>query len=223
MSPRFSINPPRIPKLTRERKLKHLFQRAVRRILLVRHLNRNIRRRRPSTSIEPWSKILILGHRSINTNPRIRFTPLNIPTRPNTIIQVRVCENATVQRIPGPTQSAFAHDGEGGVCGEGGRVVDINAIVVRKGSVCAFPGGDAAAAAAETEKRGLDPEGAEAVEEVGLAGDGAVVHVRVGEFADVYLLRAAISTEIEGLRQGKDLRCLGSCRIRNSRIRRLRS
>jgi len=53
--------------------------------------------------------------------------------------------------------------------------VDVGAVGVGEGGVCAFPGDDAAAAGAEGEGGGGDPEGAEAVEEVGLAGDGAVV------------------------------------------------
>lgn len=65
--------------------------------------------------------------------------------------------------------------------------MDVCAVGVGERGICAFPGCDAAAAAAEGKQGGLDPEGAEAVEEVSLAGYGAVVHVCVAQFADVDL------------------------------------
>jgi len=53
--------------------------------------------------------------------------------------------------------------------------VDVGAVGVGESGVCAFPGDDAAAARAKEEGGGGDPEGAEAIEEVGLTGYGAVV------------------------------------------------
>jgi hypothetical protein len=50
------------------------------------------------------------------------------------------------------------------------RIYNINSIFILKCGVGALPCRDAAAAAAERNGRGLDPGGAEAVEEVGLPG-----------------------------------------------------
>ena len=54
-------------------------------------------------------------------------------------------------RVPGPAQRAGAYDTgrDGGVCGANVAVDDVNAVFVGECCVCAFPGGDAAAAAAE--------------------------------------------------------------------------
>jgi len=68
---------------------------------------------------------------------------------------------------------------ERGVCFLNRAVDDVDAILVDESGVCAFPGRDAAAAATERDEGGVDPEGAEAVEEVGLAGDVGLRHVGV--------------------------------------------
>jgi hypothetical protein len=55
------------------------------------------------------------------------------------------------------------------------RIVNVDAVFVGVGGVGAFPGRDAAAAAPQGDGRVGDPERAEAVEEVGLAGYYGVV------------------------------------------------
>lgn len=60
-------------------------------------------------------------------------------------------------------------------------------VFIHKRGVCALPRCDAAAAVPQRDQTRLDPGGAEAVEEVGLAGDFVLVKVCVAEFADVYL------------------------------------
>lgn len=81
--------------------------------------------------------------------------------------------------IPRSPQSTLSNDIKRAVRSPNKRVVDISTIMIYECSVCAFPGSDAAAAVAEGEERGLDPQGTEAVEEVCLSGYGAVVDVCV--------------------------------------------
>lgn len=95
--------------------------------------------------------------------------------------------------------------------------MDVSAIGVGERGVCAFPGCYAAAAAAEGEEGRLDPEGAEAVEEVCLAGYGAVVHVCVSQFSDVNLV-IAISLSCEMDKWEETLRYLDNCKSHSSRI-----
>lgn len=90
-----------------------------------------------------------------------------------------------MQRIPGPTERTLSLNGQRRVFLAQRRVVDVDAVAILKRRVCAFPRGDAAAAAAQGKQAGLDPCGAEAVQEVGLAGDFGIVNVGVAEFADV--------------------------------------
>lgn len=92
--------------------------------------------------------------------------------------------------VPGPAEGAAARDGGlgGPVVGEDLGGVDVDAVLVGEvRGVGALPGGDAAAAVAQGEGRVGDVEGAEAVEEVGLAGDDGVVKVGVAQLADVDL------------------------------------
>lgn len=69
--------------------------------------------------------------------------------------------------VPGAAEGALGGSVEGGGDAAVGRVqgggVDVDSVAVFEGRVCAFPGCDAAAAAAEGEGAGLDPEGSEAV------------------------------------------------------------
>lgn len=97
-------------------------------------------------------------------------------------------------RVPGSTQRAGADNAgcDGAVCGAHVAVYDVHAVFVGECCVCAFPGGYAAAAAAEEDVGGLDPGCAEAVEEVGLAREDGFVEVGVAEFADVDLVKGGL-------------------------------
>lgn len=56
---------------------------------------------------------------------------------------------------------------------------DVDAVFVDEGCVGAFPGCDAAAAGAESDTGFLNPGGAEAVEEIGLACYLPILEVRI--------------------------------------------
>lgn len=78
---------------------------------------------------------------------------------------------------------------DGSVGGSDPRVDDVYPVFVGKGGcVCPLPGCYSPAAVAEEEMGGLQPGGAEAVQEVCLACDDAGVDVCVAVFADVDLL-----------------------------------
>ena len=64
---------------------------------------------------------------------------------------------------------------------------DVDTVFVGEGRVGAFPGRDAAAAAAQCDGRLLYPGGPEAVEEVRLAGHFSVLEVRVSKLTDIDL------------------------------------
>lgn len=76
-------------------------------------------------------------------------------------------EEGRHEGVPGAAEGAFCRGVEGpgdaGIRGLEGGAVDVDSVAVFEGRVCAFPGCDAAAAAAEGEGAGLDPEGSEAV------------------------------------------------------------
>ena len=98
-------------------------------------------------------------------------------------------------RVPRATERAASRErgGDGSIGCADLRVVDVDAVRVGKGRVRAFPSSYAAAAGAQGEEGRLDPERAEAVEEIGLAGDDAVVDVGVAELADVNLVCMRVS------------------------------
>lgn len=89
--------------------------------------------------------------------------------------------------VPRPAQRALLLDLQAAIRLRDGGVVDIRAVVVDEGSIRALPGGDTSAAAPELQFGGLDPQGAEAVEEVGLPADEGGADVGGTEFADVDL------------------------------------
>jgi hypothetical protein len=66
--------------------------------------------------------------------------------------------------------------------------VKVTYVFVFKSSVSAFPSRDAAAAVAQCDEARVYVRGAEAVEEISLAGDFAFVEVSVSEFSDVDLI-----------------------------------
>lgn len=90
-------------------------------------------------------------------------------------------------RVPRPAERTLARDVQRGISFLYRAVVDVDTVLVLKGRVRALPGCDPAAAAAEEDVTGLNPEGAEAVEEICLACDGGFVHVYVSQLADVDL------------------------------------
>lgn len=180
------INPSHIPKLPCKRILKHLLHTIIRCIpLLIQHL-RHVRRH-PTRQIPARPKTPILRHKRIVVRPRIRRAPRNVPARPDAIIEIRIREDRAVLRVPRAPERALPDDRERGVCLLDDAVVDVDAVRVGEGRVGALPRGDAAAAGAQGEAGRLDPRRAEAVEEVGLAGDDGGVDVGVAELADVDL------------------------------------
>lgn len=122
------------------------------------------------------------GKSLTNADPRVRGTPLNIPRGLDAGVEPRVGKDAPVGCVPGAAEGAAARHGGGnaGVCCRDDAAVHVGAVVVRKRRVCAFPRRDAAAAAAQLQLRVLDPERAEAVEEVCFAGYCACGYVGRG-------------------------------------------
>lgn len=96
-------------------------------------------------------------------------------------------------------------------------VDNVDSVGVGEGRVGAFPGGYAAAAGAQGDGSAFDPGGAEAVEEVSLAGYFAVFDVCVSEFAYVDLDEISMNL-IRGGGGGRGLLYLDSCRIRCNKI-----
>lgn len=107
--------------------------------------------------------------------------PLDVTCRQDARVKVAVHEDGPVCVVPRPAEGAYALDlGLGGpVVGNHLRRVDVHAVLVGEGGVCALPGRDAAAAVAEGEGGLGDVERAEAVEEVRLAGHDDVVEVGI--------------------------------------------
>jgi hypothetical protein len=66
-------------------------------------------------------------------------------------------------------------------------VMDVHPVLIGKRGVGAFPCRDTSSAAAKKKFGGFDPQGAESIEEIGLAGNDGLVHVGVAYFADVDL------------------------------------
>jgi hypothetical protein len=172
------INPLRVSKFARKWELKHLIQSAVRSILCIRHNNGNISLS-SSSLVPPGSIVLIFCHRRIDSIPGISSTPLDVSSRLNRVIEISIREDGSVCCIPRSAQSTLSFDTERAVCGFNKRVMDVCTICVREGSVGAFPCCYATATTTEGEQRRLNPQGAEPIQEVCLAGDSAVVHIRI--------------------------------------------
>lgn len=75
---RIRVNPPCVAKCAIERILKHFFSGGVRFILLVIHDNCDIAERSTS-SIPSRSVVLVLCHRGVGTQSRVRGAPGNVP------------------------------------------------------------------------------------------------------------------------------------------------
>lgn len=78
-------------------------------------------------------------------------------------------------------------DRERVICFPNIAVVDVDTVLVLERGVGALPSRDASSAATKCDGRVCHPASAEAVEEIGLACDLAIVHVCVAELADVHL------------------------------------
>ena len=78
-------------------------------------------------------------------------------------------------------------DRERVICFPNIAVVDVDTVLVLERGVGALPSRDASSAAAKRDGRVCHPASTEAVEEIGLACDLAIVHVCVAELADVNL------------------------------------
>lgn len=110
---------------------------------------------------------------------RIVRVPLHIAGWVDAVIEVAVGEDTAVQGIPRSTKIALVCDCKRGVCFPDITVVNVDAVLVLERGVGTLPSRDASTAAAKCDRRVCHPASAEAVEEVGLACDLAVVHVCV--------------------------------------------
>ena len=110
---------------------------------------------------------------------RIVRVPLHITARVDAVIKVAVREDTAVLGVPWSTKIALVCDCERGICFPDITVMDVDAVLVLEGSVGALPSRDASSAAAKCDGRVCHPASAEAVEEVGLACNFAIVHVCV--------------------------------------------
>lgn len=130
----------------------------------------------------PASAVVVVGgHEGVVVDAGQGGRPLNVAGGQDARVEVAVHEDGAVGVVPGTAEGALAHNlGLGGpVVGDDLGRVNVHAVLVGKGRVGALPGGDAAAAVAQREGRLGYVERAEAVEEVGLAGDHHVVKVGV--------------------------------------------
>lgn len=146
--------------------------------------------RRQGRGVPARPAVLVHGHEGEVGDARVGGAPADVAGGQDAGVEVGVAEDGAVLGVPGAAERAAAGEGrgDGGVGGEDPAVVgDVDAVLVGEGRVGALPGGDAAAAVAQRQRRVGDPGGAEAVEEVGLAGDDVVVEVGVSELADVEL------------------------------------
>lgn len=141
-----------------------------------RDVARLLRRRVP-----PGAVVIPRGHKGVIIDTRGRGRPLDVARGQDARVQVAVHEDGAVGVVPRPAQGALAGDvGLGGpVVGEDLARVDVDAVLVGEGRVGALPGGYAAAAVPQGQGRLGNVERAEAVEEVGLAGDDHVVEIGV--------------------------------------------
>ncbi len=117
---------------------------------------------RPRSGIEPGPEILKLGLQ--REAVVVRGMPIDVARRQDGGVQVSVGEDGAHLAVPGaPERAAVGDDGrDAAVGGRDGRVDDVDAVLVGERCVGAFPGRDAAAAAAEGDLGVRGPEGAEA-------------------------------------------------------------
>ena len=126
---------------------------------------------------QPWSDHRVPRLTVIDS--RIVRVPLHITARVDAVIKVAVREDTAVLGVPWSTKIALVCDCERGICFPDITVMDVDAVLVLERSVGALPSRDAATTATKCDGRVCHPASAEAVEEVGLACDLAIVHVCV--------------------------------------------
>lgn len=158
------INPLIIPKSPRIRKLKHIRRTTIRTPLTPRQL-RIKQTHHPRIRIVPGPKILKLGLQSQSAAISRRH-PVDIPRRQDRGVEIGAGEDRAHEAVPGAAKGAAVVDyrGDAAVGSGDGRVDDVGAVFVGEGGVDAFPGRDAAAAAAEGDLDVCCPESAEAWE-----------------------------------------------------------
>lgn len=120
-------------------------------------------------------------------NPWVSRTPFDETTWLDRIVKVVVGEDGPNLSIPWTTESALASNIQSAVCLFDRAIVDIDTILVLKGSVAALPCSNSATTATELHLGRLDPESAEAVEEVCLARNSGIVHISVSKLANIDL------------------------------------
>lgn len=124
---RAPINPSHVPQLPRKRILKHLLQALVRLILGPVHHDRDVTL--DSTGqVEAGTVVSVLSHGGVGVDARIRGAPFDVAAGPDGVVEVAVCKDGAVQRVPGTAEGTLAGDGEGGVCFLHVGVVDVNAL-----------------------------------------------------------------------------------------------
>lgn len=181
------------------RELEHPLKDRVRSKLLFSQLDGDIRCGRSSCSIVARAIAFILGHGSVYQrrervsenfkgysisrltviDSRIVGVPLHITARVDAVVEVAVREDTAVLSVPRSTKIALVCDFERSICFPNITVVDVDAVLVFERGVGALPSRDTSSAAAKRHGRVCHPASAEAVEEVGLACNFAIVHVCV--------------------------------------------
>ncbi len=155
------VNPPIVAKSSRVGKLKHVRRATVWSPL--RPCQLHIKETgRPRRSVETGPEVLELSlQRQIVVAGGI---PVYVAGGENRSVEIGVGEDGAHLAVPGAAQgAAVVYDGRDRAVGGGdGGVDDVDAVFVGVGRVAAFPGCDAAAAAAQGDLRVCGPEGAEA-------------------------------------------------------------
>ena len=189
---RILINPTNIAELPRKRILKYLLWSRIWCILLRSHLNGDIACCSSAGQIEAWTVVVVFGHccvcyvsaithaswyctiRLTDAHSGISRVPLDVPTRPDAIIQIIERKYRPHQRIPWSAQRTLVLDVQRAIRLCHMAIMDINAIFVHESRIRAFPGRDASTTPAKLYVGVLDPECPEAVEEVCLSANNAV-------------------------------------------------
>ena len=76
----------------------------------------------------------------------IRSAPLDVSTGLDAIVQIGVCKDTPVLRVPWSTKRTLSRDVKRAVCLFDSAVMDVDTVVVDERGVGSFPGSDTAAA-----------------------------------------------------------------------------
>ena len=161
------IYPIDIAELTSERELKYFGRSRVRRILLRIHLDGDVARFAPTSQIETWTVVMVLGQCCVwKTSVTISTTldtssltrayawiswriPFNVSTGRNAVVKVIIRKDRSHVSVPGPAKSAFVFDMKRTVGFCDVAVMNVDAIFVGECGIGALPGSDTSTAASE--------------------------------------------------------------------------